>query len=107
MGYTGYSFPESTVVGVLPWLGTQVGTWLDPPVGLVSIENMANAFLIGAGVAFPVVAIPFVVGVGLRDRDALSRRRRGLAVRLGTAVLIAIVVFTAAQLGYLSAGVDQ
>lgn len=107
MGYTDYSFRESTLVGLLPWLGVQVGTWSNPPIESIDVQNMANALVIFGGMALPVVAVAYVPGVGLRDRDGLADRERELAVRLAAAVLVAVAVLAATHVGVLSAGIDQ
>lgn len=105
MGYTGYSFSESTVTGMLPWLGLRVGGWIDPPVTLFTIENVVKMFILSAGTILPVVAVSFAFGIGLRDRDALRNQARPLAIRLVGTVLLALVVVAATEMGFL--GVDQ
>lgn len=107
MGYTDCSFLESTATGLLPWLGVQVGSWSNPPIEAIDVQNMSNALVISAGMALPVVAVASVVGVGLRERDTLSDRERELAVRLAATVLIAVAVLAATHAGVLSAGIDQ
>jgi hypothetical protein len=105
MGYTGYSFVESTVTGMLPWLGLRVGVWVDPPFTLYTIENMVESFILSAGTVLPVVAVSFIIGIGLRDRDALRSQARPLAIRLAASFLLALVLVAATEMGFLS--VDQ
>lgn len=105
MGYTGYSFIESTVTGMFPWLGLRVGVWVDPPFTLHSIENMVESFILSAGTVLPVVAVSFIVGIGLRDRDALRSQARPLAIRLAASFLLTLVVVAATEMGFLN--VDQ
>lgn len=102
MGYTGYSFWAGTITGILPWLGIQLGPWLELPLTPVTVRNLVNSFVIDASMSLPVVAILYIVGVGLRDRDALSDRARPLAIRFAVTVLFVIAVFLAGSMGYLT-----
>jgi len=107
MSYTGYSLMESVVIGMVPWLGAQVGGWFDLPISLVNIENILNVFILSAGLALPVVTASYIVGIGLRDREVVLNQSRALGVRLVIAMLVALAVYGAANMGYISAGIDQ
>jgi hypothetical protein len=107
MGYTGYSFIESAVVGMLPWLGLRVGGWVQPPVTIFTIENMVKAFVLSAGTVLPVVALSFGFGLALRDRDALKNQARPLAFRVAATVLLLAVVVVATEMGFLEVDMVQ
>lgn len=102
LGYTGYSFWEGTIPGILPWLGMTLAPWFELPITHLTIRNVVNSFVISTGQALPAVAILYIIGVGLRDRDALSDRARPLAIRLAVTVLFVIAVFVAGSMGYLT-----
>lgn len=63
-----------------------------------------NSLVISTAQALPVVAIVYIVGVGLRDREALSDRARPLAIRLTATLLFLIAIFVAGGMGYLQVG---
>lgn len=102
LGYTRYSFWKGTIPGILPWVGYRLGNWLNIPVTEVTLLNLVNAFIIDSTTALPVVAIMYIIGVGLRDRDALSERARPLAIRLAATILLLIAVEVALHMGYLT-----
>ena len=101
LGYTGYSFWEGTIPGILPLLGLRLGNWFHLPFTNVTLRNLVNSFVINTTMSLPVVVIMYSIGVGLRDRDILSERVRPLAIRLAATVLLLIVVLGARHMGYL------
>lgn len=104
LGYTGYPFWEGTIPGILPLLGVRLGTWIELPITYITLRNLVNSVVINTSQVLPVVAIVYIVGVGLRDRDALSERARPLAIRLAGTVLLLIAVFVAHSMGSLRVG---
>jgi hypothetical protein len=107
MGYSGFLFSQSTVVGMLPWLGLKVGSWFEIPLQLMHVENMANALVLRLGMVLPIVSFAYTIGVLLSDRQSPYEQMRPLAVRIAAAVLVSLVILALHTQGHFSPGIDQ
>lgn len=107
MGYTGHTYLAGVLTGVMPSAGAYVSVLTWPPFDARRIETMLTSALIGTGLALPLVAVLFIVGVGLRRDGSLADQKRDLIVRLFAALLVSGLILAAHDMGILQTYGDQ
>ena len=107
LGYTDRSFVAAVIVMSLPGSGLLFG-WFLRELTIRGIESGVAAALTAAGVTLPIGGVLYVLGVGLRRDGTLSRRKRGLAVRVLAVTLLGVLLYVAVQeFGVLNVLNDQ